>query len=308
MKSWPNKPIFESDFKYSSFDEAVATSTVNLEAGEYSATLLRDWCIGFVPHGGYLTSILLHVGTQHMISHPKLSKLNQPHPIHSAVTFLSRCVPGRAKLVAAVLKTGRQYTFLRVSLYQDVLCLEANIAFTHMTEHQKGPTLRTVLPPPPPPLTDGPWYTAEGDPLHDARPVSKKILYKVAPGSQFGSDKKNSPSVREQWVKMADGSKFSIASLGYLSDMFLPLPENYDETSKTHWYPTLALSIEVKRAPEGRGWDVLFCRVQSRVIENGRMDITIDVFDEQSRIVAISHHVAIIVDAARNRTKVAAKL
>jgi len=261
-----------------------------------------------VPHGGYLTSLLLHVGTKHMASHPELSKLNQPHPIHSAVTFLSRCTPGQARLVAAVLKTGRQYTFLRISLHQDFLCLEANIAFTHMTEHQNGPTLRTIPPPPPPPRSDGPWYTTAGDPLHDVRPAAKKLLYKASPGSRFGSDKKNSPSMREEWVKMADGSKLSITSLGYLSDMFLPLPENYAETSKTHWYPTLALSIEVKRGPERGGWDMLFRRVESRVIENGRMDITVDIFDEQGRIVAISHHVALVVDAARNRMKVAANL
>ena len=255
-----------------------------------------------------MTSLLLHVGTKHMASHPELSKLNQPHPIHSAVTFLSRCTPGQARLVAAVLKTGRQYTFLRISLHQDFLCLEANIAFTHMTEHQNGPTLRTIPPPPPPPRSDGPWYTTAGDPLHDVRPAAKKLLYKASPGSRFGSDKKNSPSMREEWVKMADGSKLSITSLGYLSDMFLPLPENYAETSKTHWYPTLALSIEVKRGPERGGWDMLFRRVESRVIENGRMDITVDIFDEQGRIVAISHHVALVVDAARNRMKVAANL
>ncbi|PWW73025.1 hypothetical protein C7212DRAFT_359760 [Tuber magnatum] len=291
MTLWPDIPIFESDFEYSSLDEAIATRTINIKAGEYSAALPRDWCIGFVPHGGYLTSLLLHVGTKHMSAHPQLSKLNQPHPIHSAVTFLSRCAPGPAKLVAAVLKTGRQYTFLRVSLYQDVLRLEANIAFTHMTEHQNGPTLRTMSPRPLPPLTDGP-----------------KLHYKAIPGSHFGSDKENSPSIREQWIRMSDGSKFSITSLGYLSDMFIPLPENYAEMSKAHWYPTLALSIEVKRAPEGGGWDVLFRRVESRVIEDGRMDITVDIFDEQGRIVAISHHVAIIVDAARNGPKVAVKL
>ncbi|CUS12531.1 unnamed protein product [Tuber aestivum] len=308
MTLLPNKPIFETDFKYSSFDEATATGTISTKAGEYSAMLPRDWCIGFVPHGGYLTSLLLAVGTKHMTTHPRLSRLNQPHPIHTAVTFLSRCAPGPAKLVAAALKTGRQYTFLRVTLYQDVPRLEANIAFTHMTEHQNGPTLRTVPPRPPPPLTNGLWDTTKGDPLRDTRPVTNKLHYKAAPDSHFGSDKDNSPSIREQWVRMADGSKFSIASLGYLSDMFLPLPENYAEISGAYWYPTLALSIEVKRAPEAGGWDVLFRRVESKVIENGRMDITVDIFDEQGGIVAISHHVAIIVDAARNRRKVAAKL
>ncbi|KAG0636346.1 thioesterase-like superfamily-domain-containing protein [Tuber brumale] len=308
MTLWSSKPTFEPDFKYSSLDEAVATRTVNLNAGEYSATLPRDWCIGFILHGGYLTALLIHAGTKHMTTHPKLSKLNQPHPIHSAVTFLSRCTPGPAKLVATVLKTGRQYTFLRVSLYQNILRLEANIVFTHMAEHQRGPTLRTLPPPPPPPHPDGPWDIIGGDPLNNVRPVSKKLHYRTTPGSHFGSDRKSSPSVREEWVRMADGSKFSIPSLGYLSDMFLPLPENYPEVDKAQWYPTLALSVEVKRAPEGGGWDVLFRRVQSRVIENGRMDMTVDLFDEQGRIVAISHHVAIMVSAERNWRKAAAKL
>jgi acyl-CoA thioesterase len=236
-----------------------------------------------------------------MTTHPTLSLLSQPHPLHTSITFLSRCTPGGAKLVASTLKTGRQYTFVRVALHQhDVVCLAGTIIFTHLTRLQKGISLRT-LPTAPLPSRDGPWVVLSDDPLHEVRPVSKKLLYRVHSGTCLGS-KKESPSLREQWVKMADGSRFGISSLGYLSDMFVPVPENYDETGDSRWYPTLALSLEVKRVPPEDGWGELFCRIESKVIEDGRMDITVEIFDVEGGIVAISHHVAIIVDAARNRT------
>lgn len=327
------KILFEPGFKYSTFAEATAITATDGTEGTYSAVLPRDWCIGIgslslyipmpgsdaraftfsnknyiVPHGGYLASLLLHTGMTYMTAHPLLSLRSQPHPLHISITFLSRCVPGAAQLITSTLKAGRQFTFVRVTLRQrDVVCLEGTMIFTHFTQLQKGISLRTLpavtLPP-----RDGPWATISADPLHEFRPVAKKLLYGIPPGTRLGS-KKSSPSVREQWVKMADGSRFGLTSLGYLSDMFLPLPENYEETTvESRWYPTLALSLEIKRAPPEGGWEELFCRIESKVIERGRMDITVEIFDVEGNVVGISHHTTIILDAARNTGAERAKL
>lgn len=106
--------------------------------------------------------------------------------------------------------------------------------------------------------------------------------------------------------------------LGFLVDLFPQVSETfmlngenqYDPTrvrrsSKDFknvgfWYPTLLLNLDIKKAlPEG-GVKFLFTRLQAKVIKNGRYDLEIIVMDEQGDIVALSHHVCLVVDVARN--------
>lgn len=84
---------------------------------------------------------------------------------------------------------------------------------------------------------------------------------------------------------------------------FIPIPENYPQTKRLHWYPTLSLSLDVKALPPKEGWEWLYCRIESSVIRGGRMDIDVVICDEDSNIVAISRHVAVVVDSARNTAK-----
>lgn len=63
------------------------------------------------------------------------------------------------------------------------------------------------------------------------------------------------------------------------------------------------MSIEIKRLPPPDGWEWLFCRVYSHEIRNGHMDINVDIFDEQSRLVAIARQAAIIVSSDWNKDR-----
>lgn len=81
------------------------------------------------------------------------------------------------------------------------------------------------------------------------------------------------------------------------------MPENYAETQQRSWYPTLSLTLDVKRAPPPGGWEWLFMRIESRVIRGGRMDIDVLIFDDDANVVALSRHAAIVVSRERNRTK-----
>ena len=60
------------------------------------------------------------------------------------------------------------------------------------------------------------------------------------------------------------------------------------------------MNLEVKKTlpPEGVEW--LFVRVRPKQIKNGRMDLEVVILDEQGDIVALSQHVCLILDAARN--------
>ncbi|KAL0640254.1 hypothetical protein Q9L58_000533 [Maublancomyces gigas] len=300
---WKNKPTFDADFQHSGFTAAIATSSES-GSGVYNADLKRDWCIGFVPHGGYLTALLLSASTDYMQTHPSLAPLDQPHPIHIAVSFFRACVPGPALVTLTPVKTGRAYTFLRASLTQGTdVRLESVLAFTNLTTLQHGPTLAT-LPERPTPhrLRDCVQPEPPLGRIIDVRPAMWKLRYRVPRGAADGSTD-DVKCVREQWVSLVDGERIVTSTLGFLADMFQPLPENYPETVRSNWYPTLSLSIEIKRVAPPEGWEWLFCRVHSREIRNGRMDINVDIFDEESRLVAVAHQVAIIVTSDRNRPR-----
>lgn len=74
--------------------------------------------------------------------------------------------------------------------------------------------------------------------------------------------------------------------------------------TRRHWYPTLSLSLELKALPPpGRGWEWLFMRVECHTICNGRMDLDVVICDEEGTIVAVSKHMALVVDVSRNSIK-----
>ena len=121
-------------------------------------------------------------------------------------------------------------------------------------------------------------------------------------------------------------------SLGYVADTFPQIVEAYrdkdddalrstrsstndsqtndmshTELPKKHWaqfwYPTLLLNLDVKKVlpPEGIEW--LFLRVRAKQIQNGRLDLEVVILDEEGDLVALSNHVALIVNSERNMAK-----
>ena len=64
------------------------------------------------------------------------------------------------------------------------------------------------------------------------------------------------------------------------------------------WYLTLSMTLEIKKLlpPQGVKW--LFTRVQAKEIKNGRMDAEMTILDENSELLALSHHVCLVIDNA----------
>ena len=69
------------------------------------------------------------------------------------------------------------------------------------------------------------------------------------------------------------------------------------------WYPTILLNLEIKKALPPGGAEWLFMRTWSNVIKNGRTDLNVVVMDEGGHIVALSQHVALVLDAERNMVR-----
>lgn len=131
---------------------------------------------------------------------------------------------------------------------------------------------------------------------------------------QFNFPRAGQPhiSIGDEWVRMNTGEKITNQSLGFIADMF-PMPvESFRERENSkdpeeakkplgiYWYPTVLLNIEFKKLlPEG-GVEWLFSRCKTKLIKNGRMDLELTIMDAEGDIVALSHHVCMVLPAARN--------
>jgi hypothetical protein len=134
----------------------------------------------------------------------------------------------------------------------------------------------------------------------------------------FPREGQKTMGIADEWIRFSNGEKWTNASLGYVCDMW-PMPVEafvrgansnpYDvkkegEQKKTpaarFWYPTVLLNLDVKKAIPDEGVEWLFVRVATKQIKNGRMDLEVIIMDEGGDIIALSHHVALALDASRN--------
>ncbi|KAH8653345.1 thioesterase-like superfamily-domain-containing protein [Xylariales sp. PMI_506] len=298
------------------FSDLVKVDAINPQT--YKAELPDEWCIGSVPHGGAVTSVLLAVAQKHFYT--TLASQNQPHCIIIHVDFVQRTSAGLALVKVTNIKLGRQTSTVQLTLTQDgrdeVIAMLTHANITAETG-VSFPTAWSLDPKPPPTNlkklaesgTDGvwkPWKLA----MTKFRKAATKVDIYLPGGGRVER------GVIDQWIKFKSGERFTNLSLGYLCDMFPQLIETYtndDEamensgTSKktitAHWYPTLALNLDIKRALPEEGVEWIFARIQSKAILNGRMDLEIIMFNEAMELIAISHHVAMIVSTARNLAK-----
>jgi hypothetical protein len=133
-------------------------------------------------------------------------------------------------------------------------------------------------------------------------------------------------SLIDMWVCTKNGEPFKDPALGFLVDitasfvveLHRPRTESEPPTADgeftykvAFWYPTLVMNLDVKkRLPEeGEKW--LHLRSLSKKTINGRSDVEIIVTDRSGDIVALSHHVAMVVNFEKNianRTVVKSKV
>lgn len=115
------------------------------------------------------------------------------------------------------------------------------------------------------------------------------------------------PSVRTQWIRWRDPAKHfdDIAALAFLADTHQPLIEAYGVVG--NWFPTLNMSLDVKRGPPEGGWEWLFMRIEIHSCVDGRFDYDVVILDELGELVALSKHANLIVSRERNYNRSEAK-
>ncbi|KAF2966336.1 hypothetical protein GQX73_g7216 [Xylaria multiplex] len=305
------------------FAEATAVKATGTHT--YSANFPSEWCIGSVTHGGVVIATLLRVAATHFST--TLAKQNQPHTIILQAQFLRRTRAGLATFTVQDMKLGHRTSTIHISLTQDGR--EEVVAYltnTNMSS-EDGLTLQTEWSPNPPlparPIDlaklaaegeDADWVVLKDLPFPELRKAVNRVRMHVPRNGQV------QPNVIDEWVRLESGECFSMEGIGYVSDMWPQMMEGLvrrqqeadakkqpvkkgDDELAWLWYPTLTLNLDIKKVipPEGVEW--LHVRVHSKQIKNGRYDYEVVVFDDTGDIVALSHHVAMVLDGSRNTAK-----
>ncbi|KAF6817821.1 thioesterase family protein [Colletotrichum sojae] len=301
---------------------ADATKVTRLDKNVYGANLVSAWCIGSVPNGGYVASVILRATSLH------LTERGQPDAIHAHFEYVSRTEVGPAVLVVDEVKLGRGLSTLYITLYQHEVLTTApwttaasrRNVLAYVTNGrlslEKGLTLKSGwdLTPPPKPVDfnlllhgrDPHWVRRERLNARGrsfARAHTNLEHYAPREGIRRG--------MADLWLRFNDGKqRFTNASLGYVADAYPTIVEGWrprrDEeqvpfrSNEMFWYPTLALNLDVKRALPEEGAEWLFIRVLAKVIRNGRLDLEVIVLDGEGNVVALSSHVNMILSAERN--------
>ncbi|KAK7721880.1 hypothetical protein SLS63_009405 [Diaporthe eres] len=292
-----------------SFQEGIAVTQKS--SHEYGAYFHDNWCIGSAKEHFSKT----------------LSRQNQPHTITLHLEFVRRTEVGPATFKVRDVKVGRLTSTVHISLFQNGREEVIGYLTNSNIPRAEGPSYDTRwrLEPPPRPLastaalkagSDAEWKEQKSMPFQDFRKASQNIRF------FFPARGQPAPGVADQWMAFRDGERFTNASLGMVADMFPQIPESFrarsdpyavggadsaaaaaaakEKSAAKFWYPTLLLNLDVKKALPEEGVDWLFVRTRAKQIRNGRYDLEVVVMDAVGDIVALSHHVCMILPAARN--------
>jgi len=283
-----------------------ATAITPVDSHTYSAHLHPDWCIGNVPHGGFVTGCFLRVVSAHFST--TLAAQKQPHTIALHLEFLRRTEVGPAIFKVQDVKLGRQTSVVHVTMSQDGRDEVVGYITNSNIHTEEGRSFDTeyalhppALPVDLPKLRDGKdenWVFGPV-PHGEFRKASTKVKWHFPkPGHAY-------KSLVDEWLCFADGGRFTNSTLGFVSDCFPQIIESYvsKEEGGKHWYPTLLLNLDIKKALPEEGVEWLFARVRTKQIKNGRFDLEVIIMDESGDVVALSHHACLIVSAARNLAK-----
>ncbi|KAF4908973.1 hypothetical protein CGCF415_v006216 [Colletotrichum fructicola] len=301
------------------FDDA--TQVTKVDSKVYLANLASAWCIGSVPNGGYVASVILRAASLH------LAARGQPDTISAHFEYPNRTEVGPAILIVEEVKLGRNLSTVHITLYQHELLQSApwfsaksrRNVLAYLTNArislEKGLTLDsgwTMTPPPKPvdfaalSLDEDPhWFRRDkmtARAVSFARAHNNLEHYVPREGVRRG--------MADMWLRFKAGQRFTNASLGYIADAYPTIVEAWRprrgeeqtpfRSDEMFWYPTLSLNLDVKRSLPENGVEWLFIRCLAKVIQNGRLDLEVIILDQDQNVVALSNHVNMVLSAERN--------
>ncbi|KAH6609931.1 thioesterase family [Trichoderma cornu-damae] len=313
-------------------EESVVT---RLDDKTFAANLSPSFCVGTVPNGGYVATVFLRVAKEYLvhknqpdtivahweylnrtIAGPAVLVVDEAKPGRSITVLHVSLYQGgllpRAPWISTEAEGGKPKSERVVVAYLTNKSIAA----------EKGIDLPSgwSLQPQPPLVADFTKLLAGQDP--EWGELDSIIQRRVTAMQQLrffynraALIKNGTVSSIDLWLCSRNGENFKAPSLGFIADCtsaFLPelhRPRAKDDPpaaggkftrEASLWYPTLAMNLDVKKAlpEEGERW--LFLRSSAKQISKGRFDVEVIMFDGAGDLVALSHHVAMVVSAEKN--------
>ncbi|KAL4866387.1 hypothetical protein BDV12DRAFT_172909 [Aspergillus spectabilis] len=160
--------------------------------------------------------------------------------------------------------------------------------------------------------SDAPWMKLDAPFSEFRRATTQVELYGVDPAEK-GKLRKN--GIVDQWARLTpegEVTRWSNEGVVFLTDMF-PMAldvfdtmasgaesENSGGPTAKYWFPTVTLSIDLKKRLPGTGEEWLYSRVVTKEVRDGRTDLDVTILDAKGEVVALSTQIGLVVSASRN--------
>lgn len=301
-----------------------ATAVSQLASHSWRANLVQDYCVGAVPNGGYVASVIYRAVARH------LSSLCLRQQIISAqLQYANRTQIGEATIVIEEVKKGRATSIFHATLLQDLQALKPRKCilayFVCSAPSETGLTLTTdweLLPSLP--RIDLKRVVKGLDPNWSSEASRVQISHLASLGfvraveGVYESYYRKEPErkgLEDSWIRLSSGERFTDATLPLVADAkpyvvegWRPLPAEKSNKQKAgpfsrndpFWYPTLAMNLDIKKSLPPNGVEWLFIRTEARKIDQGRLDLQVIILDQDGELVALASHVNMILSASRN--------
>ncbi|KAF3941510.1 hypothetical protein ABW19_dt0201222 [Dactylella cylindrospora] len=253
----------------------------------------------------------MHMTTTH-------SKISPPqhHTVSFHAMFMIKTNAGPTELRIADTKLGRGYSVLHIELMQEGMkCVNAYVTMGNI-DSETGPTMETHWEKPVPAMVGrqnlDKLLTPEGVKGWYERPKPFADFREVSKRTRFFTTDEVTPGVVTNWATFTNPQeKITNEAIALIADLFVGVieqldPEGWSDTGEKktptakYWYPTLSLSLDVKKALPKEGVKWVYSKVQCQQIKNGRWDLQVIMLDENGELLATSSQVALMVDASRN--------
>ncbi|RYC61343.1 hypothetical protein CHU98_g4863 [Xylaria longipes] len=293
-----------------------------LDSHTYKLNLDPNYCIGAVPNGGYvlIASCMLAAANAHLASRDK------PDTLTAHFEYPARTSPGPGVVVIEDVKLGRsQLSTLHLTLWQGGLqsqkpwvtpsvskrvilayTTHANLrAFGGLsmpTGYEASPV--AAMPEPLPDFQALKTNGADGAREESKLPTNSGPLHSLR-NWRFYLPRADplTPGVLDMWICATSGERINQVALPYSAGSVDRDEEGQVSARASLWLPTVVMNLEVKTALPEEGAEWLAVRVTSTQIKGGRFDLELLLRDVEGEIVALSHHVALILSIERNMAK-----
>ncbi|KAJ4113916.1 hypothetical protein NW768_011446 [Fusarium equiseti] len=297
----------------------VAASVAQLANDAWSGNLVQDYCVGAVPNGGYVASVMY----QAVESHVRNLGLGQDI-ISAQLQYVNRTRIGDAKITIETIKSGRATSTFHVALLQGTRKCVLGY-FVCLAPTADGLTLATdwqLLPPAPPINLEravkglDPNWSSEAGRIQIDHLASLGFVRAVE--GVFESYYRRQPGrkgLEDAWIRLSSGERLTNATLPlvadakpYVVESWRPTPDESSERvpfsrNDPFWYPTLVMNLDIKKLLPDEGVEWLFIRTEARKIDQGRLDLQVSILDQEGDLVAVASHINLVLSASRNLGK-----